>query len=48
MGRLGLTYNATLNKIGNQQGPIYSTRNSIQYSVMAYLGKESKKEWIYL
>ena len=25
---------------------IYSTGNSIQYSVMAYMGKESKKEWL--
>ena len=24
---------------------IYSTGNSTQYSVMAYMGKESKKEW---
>ena len=24
---------------------LYSTRNSTQYSVMAYMGKESKKEW---
>ena len=24
----------------------YSTRNSIQYSVMAYMGIEYKKEWI--
>ena len=27
---------------------MYSTRNSTQYSVMTYMGKESKKEWIYL
>ena len=27
---------------------LYSTGNSIQYSVMAYIGKESKKEWIYV
>ena len=27
---------------------IYSTENSIQYSVMTYMGKESKIEWIYL
>ena len=25
-----------------------STGNSTQYSVMAYMGKESKKEWIYV
>ena len=31
---------------------LYSTRNSTQYSIMAYIGKESKtnkkKEWIYV
>ena len=27
---------------------LYSTGNSTQYSVMAYMGKESKKEWIYV
>ena len=27
---------------------LYSTGNSIQYSVMAYMRKESKKEWIYV
>ena len=27
---------------------LYSTENSIQYSVMAYMGKESEKEWIYV
>ena len=27
---------------------LYSTRNSIQYSVMAYMGKESKYEWIHV
>ena len=26
----------------------YSLRNSAQYSVMTYMGKESKKEWIYV
>ena len=26
----------------------YSTGNSTQYSVMAYMGKESKKEWMYV
>ena len=26
---------------------LYSTGNSTQYSVMAYMGKESKTEWIY-
>ena len=27
---------------------LQSTGNSTQYSVMAYMGKESKKEWIYV
>ena len=27
---------------------LYSTGNSTQYSVMNYMGKESKKEWIYV
>ena len=27
---------------------LYSTGNSTQYSVMTYVGKESKKEWIYI
>ena len=27
---------------------LYTTRNSTQYSVTAYMGKESKKEWIYV
>ena len=35
-------------KMENEQGPTVSMRNSTQYSVMAYMGKESKKEWIFL
>ena len=27
---------------------LYSTANSTQYSVMTYMGKESKNEWIYV
>ena len=27
---------------------LYSTVNSTQYSVMAYMGKESKKEYVYI
>ena len=27
---------------------LYSTGNSTRYSVMAYMGKMSKKEWIYV
>ena len=28
--------------------PLFSTGISIQYSVMGYMGKEAKKEWIYV
>ena len=28
-----------------QWGPAYSTGHSTQYSVIAYMGKESEKEW---
>ena len=27
---------------------MYNTGNSTQYSVMTYMGKESKKDWIYV
>ena len=27
---------------------LYSTGNSTKYSVMTYMGKETKKEWIYV
>ena len=27
---------------------LYGTGNSTQYSVMAYMGKESQKEWIFI
>ena len=27
---------------------LYSTGNSAQYSVMAYMGTESEKEWLYI
>ena len=27
---------------------LYSTGNSTQYSLMVYMGKEPKKEWVYL
>ena len=27
---------------------LYSTGNSTQYAAMTYVGKESKKEWIYV
>ena len=38
----------TIYKIGNNKDLLYSTGNSTQYSVMTYMGKESKKEWIYV
>ena len=44
---LGLTKTHTIYKIDDKD-LLYSTGNSIQYSVMAYIGKESKKEWIYV
>ena len=31
-----------------KEGLRYSTENSIQQTVKAYVGKESKKEWIYV
>ena len=34
----------TLYKIHNQHGPLCSTGNSTQYSVITYMRKESKKE----
>ena len=27
---------------------LHNTGNSTQYSVMAYMGKENKKEWVYV
>ena len=38
----------TTHKIGNYKDLLYSTGNSSQYSVMTYMGKESKKERIYV
>ena len=32
----------------NNKVLLYSTRNYIQYLVIIYMGKESKKEWIYV
>ena len=37
----------TIYKIDNKD-LLYSTGNTTHYSVMAYMGKESKKEWIYV
>ena len=41
---------STLVHIGwiNNKVLLYSTGNSTLYSVMAYMGKESKKEWLYV
>ena len=39
--------NITIFKMDNKD-LLYSTGNSTQYSVMTYMGKESKKEWIYV
>ena len=30
----------------DNESPLYNTGNSTQYSLMTYMGKESKKEWI--
>ena len=38
----------TIYKIDNQQEPTVSTGNSTKYSVMTYMGKESKRVDIYL
>ena len=35
-------------KLVTNKDLLYSTGNSTQYSVMTYMGKESKKEWIHL
>ena len=32
----------------NNKDLLYSTETNTQYSEMAYTGKESKKEWIYV
>ena len=37
----------TIYKIITNKDLLYSTGNSTQYSVMAYMRKESKNEWIY-
>ena len=45
---LGLTYTLLfIKQITNKNLP-YSTGNSTQSSVMAYMGKESKKECLYV
>ena len=44
---MGFTYTHYYIK-KNQQGPLYSTGKSTQYSVVTYMGKESEKEYIYI
>ena len=48
-GEIGIDVHALLyiKQMTNKDLP-YSTGNSSQYSVMACMGKESKKEWIYV
>ena len=42
------TYTLLYIKYITNKDLLYSTGNSTQYSVVAYMGKESKKEWIYV
>ena len=35
-------------KLITNEDLLYSIGNSTQFSVMAYMGKESKNEWIYM
>ena len=42
------TYTLLFIKQKSNENLLYSTGNSTQYSVMTYMGKESKKEWIYV
>ena len=44
---IGIVHILTLKKWSNKD-LLYSTGNSIQYSVMIYVRKESKKEWTYI
>ena len=32
----------------NDKDLLYSARESIQYSVITYMGKEFEKEWVYV
>ena len=50
MGTQSLTYTVLLMTcLKNPESYLlYSTENSTQYSVMAYMGKESNKDWIYV
>ena len=43
-GVIAFSIYTTIHKIGNQQGPVYSTGNSTQNSVITYMGKESGKK----
>ena len=46
--RLGLTYTLLYVKQIINKDLLISIENSTQYCVRAYMGKESKKEWIYV
>ena len=41
------TYTLCIKHITNEN-LLYSTGNSIQFSVITYMGKESEKEWIHV
>ena len=47
LGDLDLYIHTDIKQITNKN-LLYSIRKSTQYSVMANMGKESKKEWIYV
>ena len=48
-GKIGTDINTLLYiKLITNKGLLYSTGNSTLSSVMAYMGKESKKEYIYI
>ena len=42
------TYSLLYIKQTTNKDLLTSTGNSIQHSVMAYVGKKSKKEWVYV
>ena len=44
--RLRLVYTQCYTKLISNEDLLYSSGKSIQYCVITYMGKESKKEWI--
>ena len=48
MGDWNWCIHATIYKKITNKSLLYSTGKSTQYSVMTYIGMESKKEWIYM